>query len=953
MPTARAIWVRPRVRTVASTDDKTLPPEYQDFEELFRDKEGKAALPEHKPWDHEIPIIEGETLKHYAGLRSFSKKEEDFLKEYVETHLEKEFIRPSKSPIAHGMLFTGKKDGTLRPCIDFRPTNAKTRKNRYPLPRIDELQDRLLNAKWFTALDIRDAYYRVRMKEGEEWKTAFRTRWGLYEYQVMPFGLTNAPATFQELINDTLREYLDDFVTAYLDDILIFSRTYSEHVEHVRKVLRKLKEKALPLKLKKCEFHKHEIQFLGYVVSTKGIGPDPAKIESVKTWPEPTTVKEVQALLGFFNYYRKFVKEFSKIAAPLSNLTKKEVSFNFDADCKMAFKELQHRLTTAPILAIYDPERQALLETDASDFAIGACLTQKDDEGRIRTIAYYSRKMTGPELNYDIHDKELLAIVEAFREWRVYLEGTTTPVQVYTDHKNLLYWTTTKVLNRRQVRWSETLASCNFQIHHVRGTENGRADALSRRSDYAKNMETNSTSLLKVDGNVLTYDKPRTEQLCALVQEPTETQKLEIIRMHHDDPTAGHAGIDKTIELITRNYLWKGLRNNVKDYIAACDTCHKSKHTRHRPYGLLQPLKPPTIPWASVTMDFIGPLPLSAEPLTGVRYDSILVLVDRLTKYCYFVPTLTTATAEDMAFIFMKTIVSRHGVPQELITDRDKLFTSQFWQSFTDLLGIHHKLSTSFHPQTDGQTERMNQTLEQYLRCYLNYEQDNWVKLLPLAQLAVNNRKTSTGISPFYANHGIHPDLQRNARGLKPIAEKARREITEITKLHQAISEDMEFINKKMAKFANRKRVEGPPLQEGEMVYISTKNIKTKRPSKKLDHTRIGPYRILEKRSTTVCKLDLPKSMRIHPVFHISLLEPAPKNAQPGPVEIEEETQIPRYEVDKIMSDKLIQGQRHYLVHWKGYQHSEDTWEPEKHLTLTTRKDYWKKSRKSASQSCR
>ena len=953
MPTARAIWVRPRVRTVASTDDKTLPPEYQDFEELFRDKEGKAALPEHKPWDHEIPIIEGETLKHYAGLRSFSKKEEDFLKEYVETHLEKEFIRPSKSPIAHGMLFTGKKDGTLRPCIDFRPTNAKTRKNRYPLPRIDELQDRLLNAKWFTALDIRDAYYRVRMKEGEEWKTAFRTRWGLYEYQVMPFGLTNAPATFQELINDTLREYLDDFVTAYLDDILIFSRTYSEHVEHVRKVLRKLKEKALPLKLKKCEFHKHEIQFLGYVVSTKGIGPDPAKIESVKTWPEPTMVKEVQALLGFFNYYRKFVKEFSKIAAPLSNLTKKEVSFNFDADCKMAFKELQHRLTTAPILAIYDPERQALLETDASDFAIGACLTQKDDEGRIRTIAYYSRKMTGPELNYDIHDKELLAIVEAFREWRVYLEGTTTPVQVYTDHKNLLYWTTTKVLNRRQVRWSETLASCNFQIHHVRGTENGRADALSRRSDYAKNMETNSTSLLKVDGNVLTYDKPRTEQLCALVQEPTETQKLEIIRMHHDDPTAGHAGIDKTIELITRNYLWKGLRNNVKDYIAACDTCHKSKHTRHRPYGLLQPLKPPTIPWASVTMDFIGPLPLSAEPLTGVRYDSILVLVDRLTKYCYFVPTLTTATAEDMAFIFMKTIVSRHGVPQELITDRDKLFTSQFWQSFTDLLGIHHKLSTSFHPQTDGQTERMNQTLEQYLRCYLNYEQDNWVKLLPLAQLAVNNRKTSTGISPFYANHGIHPDLQRNARGLKPIAEKARREITEITKLHQAISEDMEFINKKMAKFANRKRVEGPPLQEGEMVYISTKNIKTKRPSKKLDHTRIGPYRILEKRSTTVCKLDLPKSMRIHPVFHISLLEPAPKNAQPGPVEIEEETQIPRYEVDKIMSDKLIQGQRHYLVHWKGYQHSEDTWEPEKHLTLTTRKDYWKKSRKSASQSCR
>jgi len=932
VPTARTVWVRPRVRALAGTSDETLPPEYQDFKELFEEKEGLAALPQHKPWDHDIPFEEGKTPTHYQGLIPLSKKEEDFLKEYIEKHLEKGFIRPSKSPIAHGVLFAPKKDGTLRPCIDYRKLNAITRKNRYPLPRIDELQDRLLNAKWFTAIDIRDAYYRIRMKEGEEWKTAFRTRWGLYEYLVMPFGLTNAPASFQELINDTLREYLDDFVSAYLDDILIFSKTYDEHVQHVRKVLQKLREKALPLKLKKCEFHKHRIPFLGYMVSTEGIGPDPKKIESVNEWPEPTTVKEIQALLGFFNYYRKFVRNFSSVAAPLSQLTKKDVKFTFDDKCRKAMKELQLRLTTAPVLSLFDPDQQAILETDASDFAIGACLTQKKD-GHKKPIAYYSRKMTGPELNYDIHDKELLAIVEAFREWRVYLEGTTLPVQVYTDHKNLLYWTSTKTLNRRQVRWSEALAGCNFEIHHVRGTENAGADALSRRPDYAKNLDITTTSILQESNGVLKYRKPEVTQICSMSEHTPDEEKRDIIRLYHDDPMSGHPGVDKTIEIITRNHIWKGLRKDVQGYIAACDTCHKSKTTRHRPYGLLQPLPAPDRPWHTITMDFITGLPPSEEPLTGTKYDSILVLVDKLTKYCYFVPHLTTATAEDMAFVFLKTIVARHGIPEQLVTDRDKLFTSQFWRSFTDQLGIQHRLSTSFHPQTDGQTERMNQSLEQYLRCYLNYEQDNWARLLPIAQIAINNRKAATGVSPFYANYGFHPDLQKEAKGLKPIAEKARLSTEQINKLHDKLKTDIGFINDRMAKFANRKRVEGPTLEEGKTVYIVTKNIKTKRPSKKLDHTKIGPFRILEKRSKNVFKLELPATMRIHPVFHISLLEPAPPNAVPGPVELDNETQQPEYEVDRIMKHKVVRGQLHYLVHWKGYQHSEDTWEPKDNLT--------------------
>ena len=939
VPIVKAIWVRPVGRILASTEIPELPPEYEEFAELFKEREGPAALPEHGPWDHEIPIIPGEELTHYAGLRPLSKKEEEFMKEYVETNEAKKFIRPSTSPIAHGVVFANKKDGGLRPCIDFRPTNNKTIKNRHPLPRIDESQDRLLGSEWFTAIDIRDAFNRIRMKEGEEWKTAFRTRWGHYEYTVMPFGLTNAPASFQKLINDTLREYLDDFVVAYLDDILIFSKTYQEHVEHVKKVLRKLQERDLPVKLSKCEFHKHEVRFLGYIVSKDGLSADPKKIESIRDWPEPTTVKEVQAALGLFNYYRKFIKDFSKIAAPLTELTKKDIPFRFETDQRKAFNELKRLLTESPLLIIFDPEKEAILETDASDGAIGASLNQVGSDGKRRPVAFYSRKMTGPERNYDIHDKELLAVVEAFRTWRVYLEGLDTPVQVYTDHKNLLYWTTTKELNRRQVRWSETLSRFRFKIHHVRGNENGSADALSRRPDYMQELQPGSHTILKEnpEDKSISYntesDFSEWEEICNMNIEFTTEQKQHIIKTRHDDKTAGHPGINKTIELITRDFTWPKLRRDVEEYIQKCDVCAKAKHSRHKPYGLLQSPSLPERAWSKVALDFIVKLPKSKEPLTGVEYDSILVVVEYLTKYTYLLPYKEAAKAEDLAYVFLKTIISQHGTPEEIVSDRGTVFTSQFWQSLTDLMGIKHKLSTSYHPQTDGQTERTNQTTEQYLRCYVNHEQNNWVQLLPMAQFAFNNNASATGISPFYANYGFHPKIDRDARELKPIAEKAETTVNKLRALHSLLKQELEKIATNTATNANRKRSEGPDFQEGERVYLLRKNIKTKRPSDKLDHTKLGPYKIKKKLGPVTFELDLPSNMRIHPTFHKSLLEKCHnRTARPEPVEIDEETQEPRYVVEGILDQELRNGKPYYLIKWMGYDHSENTWEPKEHL---------------------
>ena len=598
------------------------------------------------------------------------------------------------------------------------------------------------------------------------------------------------------------------------------------------------------------------------------------------------------------NYYRKFIERFSQIAQPLTALTRKDVTFAWGHNCKEAFKELVHRLTIAPILAIFDPEREAILETDASDYAVGVCLTQKGDDGKMRTVAFYSRKMTGPELNYDIHNKELLAVVEALREWRVYLEGTKYPVQIYTDHKNLLYWTSTKQLNRRQVRWAETLASYSFKINHVRGTENGRADALSRRPDYVEGSKPGAVSLLQWEGNSLVYQKPANEILAHVEIQLTDQQKTDVIRDRYDHKMAGYQGINKTIELITRDFTWPGLRKTVTDYVNNCDTCARAKHSRHKPYGKLQTPALPEQAWSSIALDFITKLPTSKEPLTGTTYDSILVIVNTLTKYAYLEPYKEASTAEDLAYIFNKIVIARHGIPDKIVLDRDKLFTSQFWQSLMDQMGTKQRLSTLYHPQTDGQTERTNQTIEQYLRCYLNYEQNNWVSLLPMAQFAFNNSAAVTGISSFFANYGKHPSIEKTPKGVKPLSEKAHVSIQKIQELHKALKEDLEFIAQRTAKHANKKRSEGPDLRKGGMVYLLRKNIKTKRPSDKLDHTKLGPFKIQEKLGPITFKLELPPHMRIHPVFHISLLEPATGNAKQGLIHIDEETQEPLYEVD-------------------------------------------------------
>jgi hypothetical protein len=322
------------------------------------------------------------------------------------------------------------------------------------------------------------------MAKGEEWKTAFRTRYGHFEYNVVPFGLCNAPAAFQHLMNDVLREYLDVFVVIYLDNVLIYSESASEHKRHVRMVLEKLRQAGLYAKPEKCQFSVQEVAFLGYLISPHGVRMDPKKVEAVTAWPIPQSQHDIQVFLGFANFYRKFINEYSHVVAPLTALLKKDVAFRWSPEAQKAFRTLKEAFTTVPILRHFDRTRPAILEADASNEALGGTVSQYDDDGVLHPCAFHSRKFTPPERNYEIYDKEMLAIVECMDVWRHFFEGADHKLKVLTDHKNLVWFTETKSYNRRQARWAEKLSRFDFVIQFRPGVEAGKPDALSRRPDY-------------------------------------------------------------------------------------------------------------------------------------------------------------------------------------------------------------------------------------------------------------------------------------------------------------------------------------------------------------------------------------------------------------------------------------------------------------------------------------
>ncbi|GJU71519.1 putative reverse transcriptase domain-containing protein [Tanacetum coccineum] len=446
-------------------------PIVRDFPEVF--PEDLPGLPPARPVEFQIDLIPGAAPVARAPYR-LAPSEMKELSEQLQELSDKGFIRPSSSPWGAPVLFVKKKDGSFRMCIDYRELNKLTVKNRYPLPRIDDLFDQLQGSSIYSKIDLRSGYHQLRVREQDVPKTAFRTRYGHYEFQVMPFGLTNAPAVFMDLMNRVCKPYLDKFVIVFIDDILIYSKDEREHEEHLKAILELLKKEKLYAKFSKCEFWIPKVQFLGHVIDSKGIHVDPAKIESIKDWASPKTPTEIRQFLGLAGYYRRFIEGFSKIAKSMTKLTQKGIKFDWGEKEENAFQLIKQKLCSAPILALPEGSEDFVVYCDASHKGLGAVLMQRE-----KVIAYASRQLKVHEKNYTTHDLELGSVVFALKIWRHYLYGTRCTV--FTDHKSLQHILDQKELNMRQRRWLELLSDYDCDIRYHPGKANVVADALSRK----------------------------------------------------------------------------------------------------------------------------------------------------------------------------------------------------------------------------------------------------------------------------------------------------------------------------------------------------------------------------------------------------------------------------------------------------------------------------------------
>lgn len=696
--------------------------------------------------------------------------------EELEKMLADDIVEPSSSPWASPIVMIKKSDGRWRFCVDYRALNKVSLPDAYPLPFISRTLDKLRDARFLSTVDIRSAYWQIPVAEKSRPLTAFTVpNRGLFQFKRMPFGIHSAPAVWQRLIDRVIGVDLEQYVFVYLDDVIVCTPTFDLHVEILKEVLSRIMKAGLTVNREKCNFCKSELKYLGYVVNSSGLLVDPEKVEAILRIPIPRNVRDVRRVIGLASWYRRFVPNFSTIASPLTELTRKNRPFVWTSECDQALMRIKECLVSAPVLACPNFELPFTIQTDASDYGLGAILSQEQD-GAEKVICYLSRSLTKAERKYSTTEKECMAVLYAIEKLRPYVEGTK--FTVVTDHYSLKWLHSIKDPAGRIARWAVRLQQYDFDVVHRPGKNHAGPDALSRAvpiidsvttyvsqgnppdvSDkwYLKmrNLVANSPERYPLwmvkDGLLYKKSKPQYPELTGTpwLQVVPKENRAKIIKDHHDPPQCGHLGIFKTVSRITEHFYWPKLRADVTTYVRKCVTCLETKPEQKRPAGLMLSSQPTAQrPWQLVSLDLVGPLPRSSS-----GYVYILSVMDCFSKYALFYP-LRTATATNIIKILEDQVILVYGAPQTVIMDNGPQFKSASFKSLLDSYSIHIKYTPVYHPQANP-VERVHRVIKTMLSAYVKDNHRLWDKYLPKVAAAFrSSRSDVTKLTPNFVNFG-------------------------------------------------------------------------------------------------------------------------------------------------------------------------------------------------------
>ena len=827
------------------------------------------------------------------------------IEEEVQKMLIADIIKPSKSPWSSPVVLVTKPDGSARFCVDYRKLNAVTKRDAYPIPRIDDTLDALGKARFFTTLDLESGYWQIPMKEEDKEKTAFSTSQGHWEFQTMPFGVVNGPACFQRLMNYVLTKLHWTHCLVYLDDIIIFSRTFEEHMDRLKTVLSRLKKAGLTLKPRKCQWVQRSVKYLGHIISEEGIQPDSTKIKAVQDFPAPTSKTLVRKFLGMTSYYRRFVPNYASMVKPLTQLTKTRGQakiFQWNEEAQRAFENLKKALLTEPILRLPDFDQQFVVYTDASDHGLGAVLAQEFGDGEA-VVAYASRQLSGSERNYSTIQKECLAIVWALQYFHHYLFGRT--FVIVTDHRPLKWLQTMKPKSAQMERWMCDLQAYSFEVKHRSGKCNGNADFLSRCPIERKKEEVAVISITDVMSSQET-DEECKEVMLHLSDHQREdrnapenrnqyfiedgilyhvwtpvrkgkplrarkqlvvpkVQRGKILVQNHEE--AAHPGFQRMFARIRQAYFWKSMKRDITRHLRNCSLCAQRKGPKNRKHVPLKPIEV-FAPLELVGIDYVGPLPVTSS---GNKY--VLTMQDQFSRWpaAYAVPEISAETTINC----IEKFAGDYGYPSTILSDRGSNFMSSTFGRACKRMGIQLRNTSAYRPQCNGMTERFNGTLKTALALYTNSKKDDWDQHLRDIVTAYRTTPHSvtketpaflmTGREFNVAPGAMRPPIQAYSSDFVNERENALREAyTVVRELNRKEKE------RQKAVYDKRVAAEDHQYSVGDMVYLKNND---KRQTTGLDMQHwLGPYRIHRIISAENVELDL-KDSRRNRIVHVDQLK--------------------------------------------------------------------------------